>query len=262
MAPSNQVSTLGATPELSSTATAEPSGTTMPAPSTKPSAGKPTSSKKPTQPVEAQVSAECATKKCIALTFDDGPGEQTAKLLDILNSRGAHATFFLLGQNAKRLPDNVKLIANTPGMEIANHSWSHPNLRTRSSQKVKWQLAKTNEVLEQLSGQKVTLHRPPYGSHNKRIDKLVGAQGMSVIMWDVDTLDWKHRNTATNVKKAVSGAKAGNIILMHSIHAPSVAAVPKIVDQLQAKGFTLVTVTELLGPTKPGQTYFNGGGPK
>ena len=113
-------------------------------------------------------------------------------------------------------------------------------------------------TISQLSGRKITLFRPPYGNHNSTVDAAARNAGVAIIIWDVDTEDWKNRSTATTTSRAVSGARSGSIILMHDIHPSTAAAVPGIVAQLRAKGFVLVTVTELLGATTPGKAVFDG----
>lgn len=196
---------------------------------------------------------DCGKTKCVALTFDDGPGPKTGKLLDELKKNDAAATFFVVGPNVKTRPELVeRMIAE--GHEVGNHTWSHRSLPALSPTQVRSEIDRTNEAISAAIDQPATLLRPPYGARNPKIDRLAQTP---VILWDVDTLDWKYRNTEKVVDAAVSQTKPGSIVLMHDIHGSTVAAVPEILSRLKAKGYTFVTVTELLGQDKlkSGQTY-------
>ena len=188
---------------------------------------------------------DCTVAKCVALTFDDGPGPKTGKLLDTLKDSNAPSTFFVTGSNAKHRP---RLLARmlAEGHEIGNHTWNHRSLTSLSSTRIRREIDRTNEVITQAAGQPATLLRPPYGAHNSISDRL---SSTPVILWDVDTLDWKHRDTEKVVEAAITQTTPGSIVLMHDIHSSTVAAVPRILSGLRAKGYTFVTVTELLGPT-------------
>ncbi len=203
---------------------------------------------------------DCAAVRCVALTFDDGPNTgTTVQIIDALTKAGAPATFFMLGSMAQNNPAIVARIAANPRFEIGNHTVSHPNLNTLGAGAVNAQINNGAATLKGLSGRPVTLFRPPYGHHNATVDAACRAAGQALIIWDVDTEDWKNRNTATTTARAVGGARAGSIILMHDIHPSTAAAVPGIVAQLRAKGFVLVTVSELLGRPAPGVTYLRRG---
>ena len=183
-------------------------------------------------------------KPMVALTFDDGPFPKSSnRILDCLEKYGVTATFFELGQNVAAYPEVIKREAEL-GMEIGSHSWSHPNLKELSAKKVKRQIDKTNDALEKACGQKATVFRPPYGNNTKTVEKYAQAP---IILWSVDTLDWKSRN-AKSVMKVVKGVKNldGRVILMHSIYDSTAEAVEKMVPWLQKKGYQLVTVSELL----------------
>ncbi|MFJ6418074.1 polysaccharide deacetylase family protein [Paeniglutamicibacter sp. NPDC091659] len=196
---------------------------------------------------------DCRKTKCVALTFDDGPGPKTGKLLDELKKKDAAATFFVVGPNAKTRPELVERMI-TEGHEVGNHTWSHRSLPALSPAQVRSEIDRTNDAISAAIDQPATLLRPPYGARNPKTDRLAQAP---VILWDVDTLDWKYRNTERVVDAAVSQTKPGSIVLMHDIHSSTVAAVPEILSRLKAKGYTFVTVTELLGKNKlkSGETY-------
>lgn len=198
----------------------------------------------------ASRTVDCAREACVALTFDDGPGRDTGRLLDELADLGAPATFFLLGQNAARQPAVVARMA-AEGHEIGNHTWDHKQLTKLGRDAQLREIERAAAAIE-AAGAKATLFRPPYGSRTAAID---AAAGLPVVLWDVDTLDWKTRDTEATVAAALTGAKRGSIVLLHDIHAPTVAAVPRIVAGLRERGFTLVTVSELLGEPRAGEVY-------
>lgn len=193
---------------------------------------------------------DCARVACVALTFDDGPGQHTERLLDELASAQAPATFFLLGQNVVRHPRVVARMA-AAGHEIGNHTWDHKQLTKLGVEAQRREIDRAATAIAD-AGARATVFRPPYGSHNATTDAVAG---LPVVLWDVDTLDWKTRDTDATVKAALSGAKRGSIVLMHDIHEPTVAAVPRIVAGLRERGFTLVTVSELLGDPQAGKVY-------
>src|SRR5947208_11905350 len=123
----------------------------------------------------------------IAMTFDDGPSAKlTPKLLDLLAARHIKATFFLIGQNVAENPDIVAREVRE-GHEIANHSWSHPNLAKMSDAGVRDQLHKTEDAIRSASGNRPTLLRPPYGSITARQKKWINQEfGYKIVLWDVD----------------------------------------------------------------------------
>lgn len=183
----------------------------------------------------------------VAITFDDGPSSaNTPQILDILQRHGARATFFVLGENATR---NKGLLARAvaEGHEIANHTYSHIKMTAVGNQTVAREIEKTNEIIKSATGFYPTAMRPPYGAINSElVDKMYNDYGMHAVLWDVDTRDWQHPGVNTVVKRAVGNAQPGSIILLHDIHASTVDAVEEIVTGLQARGFKLVTVSQLI----------------
>jgi len=176
---------------------------------------------------------------CVALTFDDGPhATLTPKLLGILARENVHATFYLIGRSVASMPSVVRSI-NAGGHEIGNHSWSHPRL---SSGNVRSQISRTDAVIKAAIGFAPATLRAPYGVLSKGV---ISRVNRPFISWDVDTLDWRYRNSARVAKVAVSRAHGGAIILMHDIHATTVAAVPAIIEGLRARGFSFCTVSQV-----------------
>ncbi|MGW0709545.1 polysaccharide deacetylase family protein [Streptomyces sp. NPDC002643] len=206
----------------------------------------------PKAPPPADSDVDCAQAKCVALTFDDGPGPDTARLLDTLSAGDAHATFFVVGQNAAAHPDLLRAMADA-GHEIGNHSWNHADL-TQPDVSVSDQISRTNAAIKAATGAGPTLMRPPYGALNDQVKK---AAGLPIVLWNVDTLDWKNRDSAKVADAALGAVEAGDIVLMHDIHATSVDAVPSILNTLTSQGFHFVTVSRLLADRKltPGTTY-------
>ncbi|MFG1704692.1 polysaccharide deacetylase family protein [Nonomuraea sp. M3C6] len=199
---------------------------------------------------------DCARLKCVALTFDDGPGRYTAKLLDILRRRDVRATFFVVGQMvaADKGGRTVRRIADD-GHELGNHSWSHPSLTGLSQQELKRQLKYTENIVQRLTGVRMRVMRPPYGATDDDVAAETRREGLAQILWNVDTLDWRDR-VASIVAKRAGQAKPGSIILLHDIHGSTVDAVPAMLDALAKKGYTFVTVSELYGKTPaPGRRY-------
>ncbi|OAP86604.1 hypothetical protein A4H34_05620 [Peptidiphaga gingivicola] len=189
---------------------------------------------------------DCRVASCVALTFDDGPGDQTDRLLAALREKGVRATFFTIGKNVKARPDLVKKEA-AEGHSVGNHSWDHPQLTKLTPEELRKQLKNTSNSIVEAGAPAPVLMRPPYGSSNADVLKAIGENGMAETRWDVDTEDWKNKNAAVTTQRALAGARPGSVILMHDIHASSVDAVPGLIDQLKAKGYTLVTVPQLMG---------------
>ena len=189
----------------------------------------------------------------IAMTFDDGPhATNTPKLLDLAAKKHIKLTFFLVGQCAVEYPQLVQReIAE--GHEVANHSWSHPNLAKKSDDGVREELQKTEDAIAQATGKKPTLMRPPYGELTARQRLWVNHDfGYKIILWDVDPLDWKRPGPSVVARRIIAGTRPGSIILSHDIHAPTIEAMPEVFDTLLAKGFKFVTVSELLAMDKGG----------
>jgi peptidoglycan/xylan/chitin deacetylase (PgdA/CDA1 family) len=188
----------------------------------------------------------------IALTFDDGPhATLTPKLLDILKEKGIKVTFFVLGECVAANPAVLQRAA-AEGHEIGNHSWDHKAFTKVGAAGVASEINQTNAVIENAIGKKPTLVRPPYGATNSAITKRLNEEfGLKVIMWDVDPLDWKVRNSEHVQSEILKGTKAGSIVLSHDIHPTTVAAMSDTIDALKEKGFKFVTVSELIAMDHP-----------
>lgn len=193
---------------------------------------------------------------CVALTFDDGPGPHTGRLLDILDEKGVKATFFVVGQNANANPQIMRRMRDS-GHTLANHTYSHPNLAKQSDAAIAQQLDDTDAAIANTTGVKVKWMRPPYGSYDNRTVVAARNRGQAVAIWNVDTADWQHRNAARTCNIAVQNSTPGSIILMHDIHAPTVDAVPCVIDGLRAKGLRPVSLEYMVKQSEPGRVYTN-----
>jgi peptidoglycan/xylan/chitin deacetylase (PgdA/CDA1 family) len=183
----------------------------------------------------------------IAMTFDDGPSATlTPKLLDLLAAHHIKATFFVIGENVAEHPDIIARAARE-GHEIANHSWSHPNLAKMSDDGVRRQLWQTDEAIKNATGTRPTLLRPPYGSITEREKRWIHDEfGYQIVLWDVDPYDWKRPGPAVVRNRILQETRPGSIVLSHDIHPGTIEAMPSTFDALEAKGFKFVTVSELI----------------
>ena len=149
----------------------------------------------------------------IALTFDDGPGEATPAVLDMLRRAGIHATFFLCGQNVERYPELARRIAQE-GHEIGNHTYSHPRLLGRTPGKIAWEIEHTQNIISYRTGQTPTLFRPPYGLRWFGLFPVLKRNGLTSVMWSVNSRDWKRPHTKI-VQRVIQETHPGAIILFH-----------------------------------------------
>jgi peptidoglycan/xylan/chitin deacetylase (PgdA/CDA1 family) len=173
----------------------------------------------------------------------------------MLRAQNAVATWFPLGAVIADSPDRLTAIA-AAGMEIGNHSWSHPQLTALSDRNVDSQISRTIREVQTVTGKRPYLVRPPYGSITRRVARDLGRLEAPAILWDVDPLDWKYRNSDRVYRSVMSQVRPGSIVLMHDIHPTTVAAVPRILKALVARGYTFVTVSELFGgKLQPGHIY-------
>ena len=179
----------------------------------------------------------------IALTFDDGPGQYTDKLLDCLEENNAHATFFMLGQLVGQYPETVKRMVEL-GCELGNHSWDHQNMLDLSLDGVVKEFGDTDQALIDACGQESTVIRPPYGNYT---DDIIAAVGKPFILWSIDSLDWKYLDADLDYNGIMNDSNLGDgaVILMHDIHGPSVDAALRLIPALVDQGYKLVTVSEM-----------------
>lgn len=192
-------------------------------------------------------------KKVIALTFDISWGEKrTEPILKILEDKGVkNVTFFLSSPWSKTHPELVARIVKD-GYEIASHGNKHVNYSTLSDEDVRKQIQISNQVLTEMTGKTPNLIRMPNGDFNKKVLKIAQEEKYTVIQWDTDSLDWMNKGVDNIIQRVVSKAHPGDIVLMHASDSckQTHEALPVIIDQLRAKGYEFVTVTEMLQQTK------------
>ncbi|MEV0319250.1 polysaccharide deacetylase family protein [Streptomyces sp. NPDC050659] len=200
---------------------------------------------------------DCRKAKCVALTFDAGPSENSARLLDILKEEKVPATFFTLGKNhIAKYPELVKRM-DAEGHEVASHTWSHKILTDIDPDEAREELRRPNEAIEKLIGHKPTLMRPPQGRTNDEVNKLSREEGLAEVLWSVTAKDYTTNDSALIRKRVLDQTERDGIILLHDIYKGTVPAVPGIIDGLKERGFVFVTVPQLLAPGKaePGKVY-------
>ena len=214
----------------------------------------------PAEPVQAPaVSASIdPSRPMIALTFDDGPkASVTGRILDSLQANGGRATFFMVGSNVNANAGIIKRMV-AQGCEVANHTHDHKYISKLSADGIISQIGSTNQKIEAICGVSPVLMRPPGGYIDTRSLSVVGNMGMSAIMWSIDTRDWQHRNAQRTIDTVLSQVRDGDIILMHDIYSTSADAAVVLIPELTARGYQLVTVSELAayrGGAAPGHKY-------
>ena len=198
---------------------------------------------------------DCSQAKCVALTFDDGPSPYTDRLLQILNQNDARSTFFLIGNKVAANPAGAKRIADA-GMEVANHTWEHPNMTTIPPEDIGSQISKANDAIQAATGQRPKLLRTAGGLINDNVLAAAKQQGMADIKWDVIPFDWVNdSNTAATRYMLMTQIKPGSVVLFHDTYSSTVDLVYQFIPVLRANGYHLVTVSQLLGSREPGSSY-------
>ncbi|MFC0015006.1 MULTISPECIES: polysaccharide deacetylase family protein [Allobacillus] len=215
--------------------------TEKPEPSKEDESETPKPSKKDDPGKESKEDAN-SNKKKVALTFDDGPHPtNTLEILELLDKHDAKATFFMLGNRVDFYPDIAKVVAEK-GHELGNHTWTHKDLTTLGQEEISEEVAVTNEVIRNATGEEPTVFRPPYGAVDDHVREVLG---LPPTFWTIDTLDWKSRDPNQIVKIVEDNVRDGSVILMHDIHETTVTAVERILSSLEKEGYEFVTVSEI-----------------
>ncbi|MFJ8079868.1 polysaccharide deacetylase family protein [Streptomyces sp. NPDC096205] len=200
---------------------------------------------------------DCRKAKCIALTFDAGPSENSPRLLDILERERVPATFFLLGKrHIDTYPELVRRMADE-GHEIASHTWGHKILTDLRPDEIREELKRPNEEIRRLTGRTPTLMRPPQGRTDDTVHEICRELGMAEVLWSVTAKDYKTNDPALIRQRVLDQASRDGIILLHDLYDGTVPAVPGIIKALKERGYVFVTVPQLLAPGKaePGKVY-------
>jgi peptidoglycan-N-acetylglucosamine deacetylase len=186
------------------------------------------------------------SRPAVALTFDDGPSrENTPRILSILAAHDVRATFFVLGGRADRMPDLIARI-DDEGHEVANHTWSHPSMRSLWPSALREELESTNDRIEEITGKRPTLVRPPFGRYPPSALTVFAELGLDAVLWSVDSLDWDQDDPMVIARTVLRRANAGSIVLLHDRTAATVHALPEIIRGLRSRGFEIVPVSELI----------------
>ena len=194
-----------------------------------------------------------AHRRELALTFDDGPGPYTARVLRILRRMHVHATFFVIGRQAVEYPSLVASEAHA-GNEVGDHTFTHPPLASLSAAAQRAQIVEAARAIHRAGAPWPVLLRPPYGSLNATTVRVLHKLGMLMVLWSADTSDYARPGVARIVYTAISGAEPGAIILMHDgggDRTETIAALPRIITRLRQRGFNLVTISQLIADDPP-----------
>jgi peptidoglycan/xylan/chitin deacetylase (PgdA/CDA1 family) len=184
-----------------------------------------------------------AGQKAVALTFDDGPSTFTPEIMAVLAEKSISATFFWVGNVAAGRPEMIGR-AREAGHEVENHTWSHADLTTLDAEAIKSEISRAEQTL---GGTRFV--RPPYAAYNSSVVEQAGALGQRLVLWDVDTLDWKIREALSIVSRVQAAVRPGAVILMHDgggDRSQTVAALPAVIDWLLNEGYALTTVQHLV----------------
>jgi polysaccharide deacetylase family sporulation protein PdaB len=188
-------------------------------------------------------------KKLIALTFDISWGEiRTEPILKVLEDKGVNkATFFLSSPWSQSHPQIVNQIVKS-GYEIGSHGHKHVNYSSLNDDEIRKQISTAHQILSDVTGKTPNLIRMPNGDFDKRVLRIANDMNYTVIQWDTDSLDWMNKGVDSIINRVVSKAHPGDIVLMHASDSckQTHEALPVIIDQLRAKGYEFVTVSEML----------------
>lgn len=185
-------------------------------------------------------------ERLVALTFDDGPKPGiTEEILDILSRAGVPATFFVIGRHVAAYPDLVQRLVQA-GMEVANHSYSHPNLTRLTDDELRWELLKTSGCLYDITGSAPTWFRPPGGNLTERVVRVASSLGMRACMWTVNGEQKELEGSGPLLNHVLGQVRPGAVILLHNGRRTTVTALPVLINQLRQRGYRFVTLSELV----------------
>jgi peptidoglycan-N-acetylglucosamine deacetylase len=194
----------------------------------------------------------------LALTFDDGPDSKyTPKILDILKKYKVKATFFVVGTQVEKYPAVFRRIIRE-GHEVGSHSFQHLKISELSPDKIKYQLGHNNEIIRKNGGRPLMLFRPPYGAIDPASVETIAKLGYRIILWTVDSLDWRGLREKQVVSNVVPKLKDGNIILQHCAADSKLEdlrgsreALPEIIKTAKIQGYQFVTISQMLAGITP-----------
>ncbi|MDE5721691.1 MAG: polysaccharide deacetylase family protein [Clostridia bacterium] len=184
--------------------------------------------------------------KVVSISFDCAWGtEHTDEILNALRVSNVRATFFMVEFWAEKYSDFVKKIDDA-GHEIGTHSSTHSYMSKQNAEEIKLELTTSSEAIENITGKKVELFRPPYGDYDNELIKTASELGFYTIQWDTDSLDWKDLSATDIAMRVINNVQSGSIILMHNNGLHTAEAVPIILETLKNKGYSFVPIGELI----------------
>jgi peptidoglycan/xylan/chitin deacetylase (PgdA/CDA1 family) len=194
------------------------------------------------------------TRPLVALTFDDGPSEDTPRILDVLEASGVRAAFFMIGRQVARHPELARRIV-AGGHEVGNHSYSHPIFLYRTARQTRDELARAQEIIADVTGVRPVWSRPPCGVRSRAYFAAAQELGLRTVQWTVAGFDWKRRAAHRIARDVLRGASAGAIVLLHdgdsadrARRRETVEAVPLILDGLRSRALGAAGLTALVDP--------------
>lgn len=190
-------------------------------------------------------SVDCAKSKCVALTFSGGPGPVTRQFLQILDNHSAKGTFFVTGAQVNLNPDIMTAIAGT-GNEVANGTWTQPDMTTLSEADGTAQLQQTNDAIRSSVGSAPTLFRPMGGHTSPSVVDAGKRLGLTQILWDLDSMDYNYQGNPDGLTDVLLKVKPGQIVMLHDTFVSSATALDRAMTQLADQGYAFVTVSQLL----------------
>ena len=183
--------------------------------------------------------------KFIAFTYDDGPSEYTADLLNTLEKNNSSATFFVIGNNIKGRENIIKKIYKSKS-EVGSHGYSHINFTNLDKEELNTEINSTNILFNSITNDKISLLRPPYGEYNDNVTSL----NYNIILWNIDSKDWLLKDSEKIYNNVLKNACDGCIVLMHDIYPETIEATKKLIPELKSLGYSIVSVSELMKEKK------------
>ncbi len=191
-------------------------------------------------------SVETEEKK-VAISFDASWGaDKTQSILDTLTRYDVCANYFVVSFWAEKYPEQLKALADSGRVEIGTHSNTHPHMPKLSRNQIELELSSSVKIIENITGKKVELFRPPFGDYSDTLLEEAEKLGLYTIQWDVDSLDWKDLSAQAMAERVLSGVKNGSIVLMHNDGKNTVSALPLIIEGLKNKGYSFTTIGDLI----------------
>lgn len=184
-------------------------------------------------------------KPMVAITFDDGPGNGTQQILDILSEYDSVATFFVIGKHVEQQPELLKAIVDQ-GSVIGNHTWSHKNLRSLSKDQILSEIQAVDDIVNEICGISPAVIRAPFGEVNDDIRNIAAETNRQLINWTVDPRDWSTKDANQTYDAIMNSVENGSIILVHDYYSETAEAMVLVIPELLNQGYQLVTIPELL----------------